>query len=166
MTTVPKDGSPTELNSAWNALAYGLGQLLDGLADLDFAIFAVGGRSVLTVSRDGSDVWVLASGPEDQVEPIELSAGQRDLLRNAHFAPPQEERAERSPQKANWWFRVPLPADATAFDTAGSRMVSALRDVYGAKRPEDVTWQGMALSDGTESVLDALPLTRSPYQRG
>ena len=165
MTTVADDVSATELNSAWNALAYGLGQLLDGLADLDFATFAVGGRTVLSVSRDGSDVWVLASGPEDEVEPIELTARQREVLRNAHFAPPQGPRAERSAQRANWWFRVPLPADAIAFDTAGSRMVSALRGVYGAERPADVTWRGMALSDGTRSVLDALPLTRSPYQR-
>ena len=161
-----EDASPTGANSAWNALAYGLGQLLDGLADLDFATFAVGGQIVLTVSRNDSDVWVLATGPEDEVEPIELSHRQREILRNAHFAPPLAEEAERSAQKASWWLRVPLPADEAVFDMAGSRMVSVLRDVYGADRPGDVIWQGTALSDGTRSVLDALPLTRSPYQRG
>jgi hypothetical protein len=139
--------------------------MLSGLADLDFATFAVDGRVVMTVSRDSSDVWILASGPEDEVEPTELSPRQRDLLRKAGFAPPMGEAAERSPQRASWWLRLPMSDDATAFDTAGNRMVSVLRDVYRADDPEAVVWQGLALSDGTRSVLDALPLTRSPYQR-
>jgi hypothetical protein len=156
--------SSAEASSAWNALAYGLGQLLGGLADFDFATFAVDGRVVITVSRDSSDVWILASGPEDDIEPIELSPAQRDLLRKAGFAPPKGEAAERSAQRVNWWLREPMAPEETDFDTAGDRLVFVLRDVYGARSPAAIVWQGLALSDGARSVLDALPLTRSPYQ--
>ncbi|WP_426564910.1 TY-Chap domain-containing protein [Angustibacter sp. McL0619] len=159
---MPDDASQAEAASRWNVLAYGLGQLINGLADLDFATFAVDDRVVMTITRDASDVWILASGPHDEVEPVELSPPQRDILSQAGFSPPLSEAAERAAQRTSWWLRLPASGDASTFDTAGHTMISALRDVYGANHPEAVEWQGLALSDGSRSVLDALPLTRSP----
>ena len=167
MTAVPQDDGPAgEVTRRWNQLAYGLGQMLAGLADLDFAMFAVDDRVVMSTTRDASDVWVLASGPEDEVDPIELSPRQREVLLGARFSRPLGRAAERAAQRANWWLRLPATGDPATFDAAGDHMVSALRDVYGANRPEDVEWQGLALSDGTRSVLAALPLSRTPRPRG
>lgn len=149
----PADGA----DRAWNTLAYGLGQVLAGLADLDFFTLAVDDKIVVSVSRDAADVWILASGPDDEVEPVELSPRQQAGLAQAGFAAPLGSATERSTQRSNWWLRLPA-GELEAGDRGGYVIVSVLRDVYGCSHPKAVIWQGLAMSDGSRSALSALPL--------
>ena len=153
------------VDGAWDALGVGLGRLLGSLADLDRVSFEVNDVVVLSASRHAGDLWVLATGPEDTVEPVDLSDDQQAVLADVGFRPTLGERAERSPQRENWWFHLRLPADSLVLESTGHVMVAAVRQVYGAERPAAIVWYSMALSEGAQWVLDSLGLTRSEFQR-
>jgi hypothetical protein len=146
---------------AWHELGSNLGTVLGTLGDLDFVSFSVGGVVVLTASRAGNDLWLVASGPDNQVEPVPLAPEQVRVLEGAGFLAPLHEAAERGSQRDNWWLRVPVPARPEELKAVGDRIVTALRDGYRADRPAAIEWYAMDLGPATTRALDASALTRS-----
>lgn len=150
-------------DGAWGALGVGFGRLLGSLADLDRVSFEVDDTVVLSVSRHGSTLWVLATGPEDSVDPVDLSEDQQAVLADLGFRSPRGQESN-APQRENWWFYLQFPADALLLESAGHMLAAAARKVYGADRPASIVWFSLALSDEARWVLDSLDITRSELQ--
>lgn len=155
--------SSESAEAAWQALGAGLGKLLGSLARFDWVSFKVDDVAVLAAGR-GEDLWVLATGPQDTEEPVDLSYKQQAALAELGFHPPLGERAEHGPQRESWWIRHQLPVDRLVLESTGHLMVSAVRNVYGAGQPAAIVWFSMSPIKEARWVLDSLGMTKSEFQ--
>jgi hypothetical protein len=143
MTLVRQSGRAGERAAGrWQDLIAGLGYALAGLGNLEMVSFAIDGHVVLTATRTSNELWLVASGPDDEVEPIPLTAGDETTLAALGFEPPLGAAAQWGPQRHDWWHRVVLPTSRPELEVAAGRLVAAARDVYGASRPSTIDWYG------------------------
>jgi hypothetical protein len=123
MTLVRHSGRAGERAAGrWQDLIAGLGYALAGLGNLEMVSFAIDGHVVLTATRTSNELWLVASGPDDEV--------------------PLGAAAQWGPQRHDWWHRVVLPTSRPELEVAAGRLVAAARDVYGASRPSTIDWYG------------------------
>ena len=162
----PDPSWATGCDEQWADVAEGLARGLGKLEDLDFVSFWHEEVMILSVSRVGMDEWILAIGPDDPAEPIELSSAQRATLLSIGIHPPLGDRVPIAAQRRTWWFRLNLPAYPPHFRSAGLKLVAAARHVYGVNRPTDMAWAGVGLSEAAKMMLNALPLSRGTADPG
>ncbi|MCF2533334.1 DUF6301 family protein [Yinghuangia soli] len=145
----------------WRETARGLGRLMSVLSDLDRIELLVRGTPVVDISRAADVLWILATGPDDSITPVELSPAQRSALLEMGFFSPEGEEYPGQPNTQNYWYAGELPSTNGYFDWMGQLVVSALRDVYGAGEPGAVSWCGVALSDDASRTLRSLDLAQA-----
>lgn len=154
--SVAEGGPSALLEGEWTALSLGLGRLAGRLGNLDVIMLGVGDFVSMDMSRDDTHVWMIAAEEEGMEEPTGLSDEQTATLAALGFHPPLGGRAEYGPQRKAWWSAQQLPLSRQAQETLGRLVVAALRQVYGARRPDEIMVSGPALSVEAQRVVDSL----------